>query len=296
MTQNPLQRKHFLTPKNKWYRNILIDFWKQQIKWDGNDITATHFATKKQNARAIIRAKSSGILAGREEAEFFLSYEKLLFSFSKYDGEKVSTGEEVICMEGSAKTLLKVERTLLNVLSRLSGIATMTKKIIPLLPHSVLLCPTRKTLWGPIDKKGVTVAGGGTHRLGLFDAILVKENHLSLQGELQKVIDILSSQDIVPAHSFWEIEVETAEEWKMLLQNLPEKRPGIIMLDNFSPKQIQQLVQSTPKPEGIFFEASGGITKNTIAEYARTGVDALSAGFLTNAVIPIDYSLRLEEL
>jgi nicotinate-nucleotide pyrophosphorylase (carboxylating) len=300
---HPIDRSRFLSIKNDWYRGVLLEFWHQQKKWDGEDITANIlFGDENSTANATITAKSTGVLAGREEAEFFLEHENLQHSFLVSDGSNVSKGDVVLEISGDAKHLLKTERALLNFLSRLSGIATLTSEAKKKIPDSVLLCPTRKTLWGPIDKKGVAVGGGGTHRLGLFDAVLVKENHISLLAngitdvkrkmtydKLQITNKITKTGDV-----FWEVEVETEDEFNTLLQNLTDARPGVIMFDNFSPNDISRLIKKTLIPEGIYLEASGGITLQNIAKYSKTGVSALSCGFLTNAATPVDFSMRIK--
>ena len=276
---------------------MLIEFWQQQLAWDGEDITGKFL--KNEQARAIVVAKSNGILAGREECEFFAEHEGFSLVFAKNDGEEVQKGEKILELFGSLHTLLRVERVLLNFLSRLSGIATMTIAAKAKMNNpDVLLCPTRKTLWGAIDKKGVVVGGGGTHRLGLFDAILLKENHLLSAGGVGGALKQVSSKAKNSFPAFWEIEVETEAEAYAAFSALPPQRPGGIMFDNFSPSAITHLLLSpearAAKESGIFFEASGGITLDTIAEYAQTGVSALSCGLLTNAVTPVDYSMRIQ--
>lgn len=313
-TTHPLNRSELLSIQNSWYQKVLLEFWKQQKKWDGEDCTAdVLFGDEDRFTRAKVVAKSDGILAGREEAEFLLGNEGIDFSFFVSDGKSIAIGDKILEIAGDAKHVLKIERVLLNLLSRLSGIVTVTAEAKKQIPDSVLLCPTRKTLWGPIDKKSVAVSGGGTHRLGLFDAVLVKENHLALcpRGILEVVEKIqnvpvrqkslISSSNKCPwcakfkmQNSFWEIEIETEKEFLTIMQNLPDARPGVIMFDNFSPADIKKLLKNIKTPEGIYYEASGGIALQNITEYANTGVSALSCGFLTNAAAPVDFSMRIE--
>lgn len=292
---NPFDRQGEIGPHNVWYANILSDFWQAQNKWDGFDLTSDILlGDEKRDVKAKIFAKSPGILAGQAEAEFFLREEEdgLSVSSLKLDGDELLAGEKVMEIWGDAKTILHLERTLVNFLSRLSGIATLTKNVVKMLPPGVHLCATRKTLWGPIDKKGVIIGGGSTHRLGLFDAVLVKENHLTLfHDDIPAVVGKIDAAENVGA--FWDIEVENEADFRALLKNPPKKRPGIIMLDNFSPSEAAELIASVEKPEGIFFELSGGINPKNILAFAEAGADALSVGFITNAVSPVDFSMQV---
>ncbi len=290
---NPFDRQERLTPRDVWYANILSDFWETQLKWDGFDLTtATLLGEANITAKAKIFAKSKGILAGQEEIEFLLGEEDLEVAFLKHDGEELLAGEKVLEIWGDARLLLKIERTLLNFLSRLSGIATLSRNVVKMLPPGVHLCATRKTLWGPLDKKGIAIGHAFTHRLNLADAILIKENHLSLMnGNMKAIADKISNEKEIGA--FWDIEVESRQEFYNLLNHLPKQRPGIIMFDNFSAKDVKSLMSSVEKPEGIFYEVGGGITPRNIVEYAKTGADAVNSGFLTNAVSPVDFSMQL---
>ena len=287
---HPQDRSHQLDIDSPQYVEALRQFWKQQLQWDGHDITTEVLEIGDQQVTAEIIAKSDGIISGQEEAEFFMAEEGIEIKSHKTDGERVVKNDVCCTLTGPAGKILKAERTLLNFLSRLSGIATTTTRIVAKLPENILLLPTRKTLWGPIDKKGVVVGGGGTHRLSLADAVLVKENHLALSGIADATEKIDRAKDI---GAFWEIEIETSEEFDELMRHLPKKRPGVIMFDNFLPEKISELVEKYEKPEGIYYEASGGITEENILGYSKTGIDSISMGMLTNTVVPLDLSLRL---
>ncbi|QQS58871.1 carboxylating nicotinate-nucleotide diphosphorylase [Candidatus Peregrinibacteria bacterium] len=289
---HPLQRGYLLTLENPWYRHACQSFWQQQLLWDGNDITMQVLSNmSQQNVEAVIVAKSCGTLAGISEATFFLEHESLSSQWKKKDGDSVSLEDEIVRFSGSAEVILRVERILLNFLSRLSGVATNTKKLVDKIPKDILLCATRKTLWGPLDKRAVFVGGGGTHRLGLFDAVMVKDNHLALfSGNIETAAKAVYS---TPSSAFWEIEVDTEEQFHQLFRVLPEGRPGGILFDNFSPIPLQNLLKNIKKPEGIFFEASGGITPDNIQEFAKCGIDAISSGMLTNSAHALDFSLSV---
>jgi nicotinate-nucleotide pyrophosphorylase (carboxylating) len=292
---NPLDRKHLLTIDNPWYKNLVAEFWRIQNVWDEsqNDITSDVLKIGDEPVTAVVIAKSAGVCAGIEEVAFLLRKAGLECFTEKADGESIATGEVLMRIDGSAKKLLQYERTLLNMLSRMSGIAGATSHLKAMLPESILVCSTRKTLWGTLDKKAVAIGGGGTHRLHMQDAVLIKENNLALcengiETALQRIDE---TQD---EFAFWEIEVEDEQEFSSVLENLPQKRPGVIMLDNFSPDAALRLLEDSKIPEGIFIEISGGITADNIADYCFDTVNAISAGFLTNNAPVLDLSMRIE--
>ncbi|MEI7511727.1 MAG: carboxylating nicotinate-nucleotide diphosphorylase [Candidatus Peregrinibacteria bacterium] len=295
----PHDRSHLLTVKNPWYTKIVLDFFAQELIHDGEDITTNILgASAEKMVIATITAKSSGILAGKEEADIVLSH---FFPGvgcdwgNNMDGKALQKGDILCTFTGSAKEVLKLERPLLNMLMRMSGIATQTNRFqnVSILP----LAATRKTLWGPLDKKAVSVGGGITHRLGLFDAVLLKENHLALLSAEEKIQNMLKK---TPFAAFFEVEVETEEEfWKVyqIFQDARMEMPKVIMFDNFSPGEIQRITEKIPKDErfrdNIFWEASGGITEKTLKEYERCGVDVLSLSALTMGGETVDLSLRI---
>jgi nicotinate-nucleotide pyrophosphorylase (carboxylating) len=176
----------------------------------------------------------------------------------------------------------------------MSGIATKTHELVRMTGGKVLICSTRKTLWGLLDKKAVTVGGGGTHRLGLYDWMLVKDNHLeisdfSLRPELRPRGFQISD--------FYEIEVKNEKELKKALL----LKPGAIMLDNFKSKNIKQILSAKGGPASgwkkhypnIIIEASGMINEHNIRQYAKSGVDVISIGALTHSAKALDISLDI---
>ncbi len=275
---------------------MLRDFWKNQKKSDGNDLTSRVLISPQKKARAEIVAKESGIFCGKKELEFFSKEENLDIQSAKEDGEFFEKGEILLKMTGNARKILKSERIFLNFLGRMIGIATLVAKTRKNLPPSVALLPTRKTLWGALEKRAVVVGGGRSHRINLETAILAKENHLFLCGgisnALQKITHFLQKNP-PKNHFFWEMEVETETEFFEVLKNFPTNTTGVVMLDNFSPERIRDLLQKTKKPSSLFLEASGGITPENIWAFADSGVDAISCGFLTHSVKSADISLRI---
>jgi nicotinate-nucleotide pyrophosphorylase (carboxylating) len=182
-------------------------------------------------------------------------------------------------LNGTIKNILKTERTALNILQRMSGIATETNKLVKKIKHKSLLCSTRKTQWGLLDKKAVMLGGGGTHRLGLHDFILVKDNHLA-------ATDKINWQKL--SKKFWEIEVDSTKQALVFARY----NPDAIMLDNFKPQTIKRTIKKL-SPQ-IIFEASGGITESNLFEYAKTGVDVISMGSLTHSTKSLNINLQVD--
>lgn len=275
---NTHDQKSQLTIKNKEYRQYLDQFFK--LNFEKNDITTKTVVTKKI-VIATITAKESGILAGREEAEYFLPELK----FTIKDGDKIRKKQIIATIKAENHKILQYERLILNLLMRMSGLATNTRTITS--KSKIKIAATRKTQWALLDKKAISIGGGLTHRLDLADAILIKENHLigtSISEALQK------AEKQRKKVRFIEIEVETE---KQALEASKWPHPLTIMLDNFSPIQIQKTLAKIPKPDRNRhqFEASGGITPKNLQNYQ--GVDLISMSCLTNGVKSLDMSLRI---
>jgi len=283
-------KKHFnqhqkLTLKNSKYlrqvKRLTEDFLTEDLD-DRGDVTTDLLIKKNPQVIAVICAKENGILAGIEEVRWFVtSYELRVTSFKK-DGSKIKIGDKLLKISGGIKDILKIERTVLNLLQRMSGIATQTNKLVKKVGKNVLVVPTRKTQWGLLDKKAVTLGGGGTHRLGLYDWILIKDNHLKFPN-IQYPISNISS--------FWEIEAKTEKQ----IDQFIKLKPNALMFDNFKPKDIKRILNKydTKTKQNVIFETSGGITEKNIAEYAKTGVDVISLGSLTHSSKALDISLDI---
>ena len=213
-----------LNPKDPTYKQWIFRYTFLELEKDlghAGDITSDALFVKPQEVTARIMSKNKGILAGIQEVEYFLvdsdsafkpRLGKLEVNFLKDDGAVVAENETVMTMTGDVRDILKVERTLLNLLGRMSGVATLTRSFVER-AGKVLVTPTRKTLWGWLDKRACVVGGGGTHRLALDDAILVKDNHrAAFAGNLELLLlELLQrAADIKPR--FIEIEVESAKE------------------------------------------------------------------------------------
>ena len=291
-----------LAVENYDYQKFLQEFWKTQKSWDGSDLTSKIlFGQSSPNSRAKIISKSSGIISGIEEAKFFLDLEKIKFQFFKKDGEKILPREKIVEIFGKAKQNLKIERILLNFLARMSGITTKTNKITKKIPKKLSILSTRKTLWGFLDKKAVLVGGGGTHRINLNCAFLVKENYLvffKITQVLQKIYQ--TKKNNLGFGKFWEIEIENENQfWEIIefLEKYPDfPKPGIIMFDNFSAQKIFEILKKAPKLSNIFFEASGGISEKNISQFVKTGVHSISMGILTNTAESLDFSMQISKI
>jgi nicotinate-nucleotide pyrophosphorylase (carboxylating) len=240
-------------------------------------------------------AKESGVVAGIEE--IIVLAEALGLEGEAYvsDGNEVKKGEIFLKLCGDAQTILSAERTLLNLLSRMSGIATKTRRMVEKLEEaktSARIAATRKSAPGMLyfDKKAVAVGRGDPHRLHLDDMVLIKDNHVVIAGSVVKAVEKAKA-----AVSFTKkIEVEVTK----IPDAVAAVKAGadIVMLDNFSPKQVKQAVELLKKAElrdKVILEASGGITEATLVEYAAAGVDVLSLGELTHSVKSFDVSLEI---
>jgi len=273
----------------------LVDFYLQgEMERDGFDITTSLLKLSDQSKfLAKINSKTSGILAGQKEIKYFLQQLQLTSKWYFLDGEKIQKNDLICEIKGPAQTILRVERTLLNFLGRMSGVASLMNKYVKSVPPDILICPTRKTLWGLLDKKACFLGGGGTHRLNLADAVLFKENHLLL---FQSSKDLQWEKIQNKCGRFLEIEVENEQEfekyWK-ILQKIDIKNK-IIMFDNFSVEKIEMITKKyLRKKYNIIFEVSGGINLKNIKDYARLDIDIISVGVITHSADSLDFSLKL---
>ncbi|PIX31823.1 nicotinate-nucleotide diphosphorylase (carboxylating), partial [Candidatus Bathyarchaeota archaeon CG_4_8_14_3_um_filter_42_8] len=258
-------------------RKILEEKLQKMLAEDvgQGDITTALIVPEDSMAEAEVIAKELGVVAGIEEGRILLESLGLKVEALASDGEKIKEKQVLIKISGDTRTILSAERTLLNILSRMSGIATTTKKLKEKLQKTGLktkVACTRKTAPGLLyfDKKAVLIGGGDTHRLHLDDMILIKDNHIALAGSVAKAIKKVRER----ASFSKKIEVEVARVADVLAA--AKAGVDIIMLDNFSPKQIKKAVKLLKKPGffgKILLEASGGITTENIIMFASTGVD-----------------------
>jgi nicotinate-nucleotide pyrophosphorylase (carboxylating) len=262
------------------------------------DITTALIVPTDSTAEAEIITKEAGVIAGIEEARILLESVGLKVEALVSDGEKVKAKKVLIEISGDTRTILSVERTLLNIISRMSGIATLTRKLIEKIRKAGLktkVACTRKVAPGLLylDKKAVLIGGGDTHRLHLDDMILIKDNHIAVAGSIEKAVEKVREN----ASFSKKIEVEAS----MVEDVLAAAKAGvdIIMLDNFSPKQIEKAINLL-KEAGFFsnvlLEASGGITAENILSFASTGVNVVSLGEITDSAKALDISLEITKV
>ncbi len=245
----------------------------------------------KGHAKLII--KDEGVIAGIELAErIFKRYDPTLkVVIFKQDGTKVKYGDIALEVHGSSRSILATERLVLNFMQRMSGIATQTNKIVSLLEGCpTKLLDTRKTTPGIryMEKWAVRIGGGHNHRFALYDMIMLKDNHIDYAGGISQAIKRTNEYLISTGKKLKvEVEVRNEEELKQVIETGMVNR---IMLDNFTPERIKAVLPTIPKEYET--EASGGITLETIREFAETGVDFISVGALTHSFKSLDMSLK----
>jgi nicotinate-nucleotide pyrophosphorylase (carboxylating) len=244
-----------------------------------------------------IIAKEEGILAGIELAADIFHEFSVETSILKYNGERLGAGQVIMEVSGDPRNILSVERTVLNLLMRMSGIATLTKEMLDKAKRAnseVIVAGTRKTTPGLqfFEKDAIRSGGGDTHRYRLDDCVLIKDNHLAIVGDVAEVVK--RAKNYVSFTKKIEIEVETMDG------ALQAARSGvdIIMLDNMPIKNILNVL-SALKEQGfrdkIMVEVSGGVNLENIEEYANTGVDVISTGYLTHSARSLDMSLEIQK-
>jgi len=276
------------------------------------DLTATVLQLSDQHATAKILAKQSGVVAGVAEFCWLLMRDDLEVRVRKKDGETINAGDVVLEIEGRRGDLLAHERVGLNLLQRLSGIASATRRFQELLHRhnaEAHVVATRKTPWGLLDKRAVHLGGGGTHRLGLWDAILVKNNHLALLANREEDAVRTAVERAWPARqsaAFIEVEVRSeagamaaAQAFRRVQESSQEADgdcPCLLLLDNMAPAKIAAVIADLRAQnlfDHILTEASGNISESNLEEYAASGVDAISMGALTHSARALDLCERL---
>lgn len=261
------------------------------------DITTTACISETAQGSAVIIAKEHGILAGQWVARrvFELLDDRIRFEEVIPDGSVVSPGLVLAKIQGPYRSILVGERTALNFMQRLSGVATTTKKVSTLVaPYSIKILDTRKTTPGYriLEKKAVQLGGGTNHRMGLYDEFLIKNNHIdALGGDVARAVRICRAYkpDV-------NLKVEV-RNWDEIEAALGEKPDGLL-LDNFTPAELNDVILKIrlhPNGGALRLEASGGITPSNVEGYARTGINEVSLGFLTHAIKSLDLSLRYTE-
>jgi len=257
------------------------------------DHTSLSTIPEGQNGKAILWAKADGIVAGVELAQMIFWYFDATLDVTVFiqDGAAIKSGDKILEVQGAERNILSCERLVLNCMQRMSGIATLTKKYVDAVAGTnTKILDTRKTtpLFRAAEKWAVKIGGGENHRFGLYDMILIKDNHVDYSGGIKPAIEkanfYLKENNLnIPI----EIETRNLDEVKQVLTSGNVNR---IMLDNFTPELIGEALQLIDKK--FETEVSGGITLETIRAYAETGVDFISVGALTHSYTSLDLSLK----
>jgi nicotinate-nucleotide pyrophosphorylase (carboxylating) len=254
------------------------------------DLTSLFFIPETRASKGRIFAKETSVVAGVETVRRVYQKldERVELTILIRDGSRVEAGETVLEMSGPTRSILTGERVALNFIQRLSGIATLTAQFVKAVHGTgVTILDTRKTTPGlrAMEKAAVKAGGGQNHRMGLYDGVMVKDNHLLAKPELQEAI--LSIRRIHP-DILIEVEADSLDQVRDFV-NL--EGVDVLLLDNMSPDQLRACV-SLRRP-GLKFEASGGVSLATVRQVAETGVDFISIGQLTHSARAIDFSLEL---
>lgn len=274
---------------NQFYVDNLI---KTALLEDINyvDITTDYLIPEDQENEAKFLAKADGILCGIEVAlrVFTLIQPDFQYEVFIHDGEEVKKGDIIAKIKGKTRTILKGERTALNLLQHMSGISSMTNRIVKIVEGTnASIADTRKTLPGmrPLQKYAVTVGGGKNHRFNLSDAAMLKDNHVDAGGGITNAVTKLRTK--LGHMAKVELEVRTLDELREALS----VDVDVIMLDNMDNDTMREAVKIADGK--ALLEASGGITEETIRDVAETGVDIISIGALTHSVKAFDISLKI---
>ena len=279
-----------MIPTEQQIRDIVREALEEDMG-DG-DITTNHIVPPNRKGHGRFIAKQKGVIAGLRvaEAAFLTLDDQAQFETIVSDGERVEAGKILATVEGNVRALLSAERVALNILQRISGIASLTRQFVDAVKGTTaVILDTRKTAPGlrTFDKWAVLLGGGQNHRFGLFDMILIKENHIRIAGSITKAISRVRTD----SGGDFEIEVEVRdmEELKEAL----ELKVDRILLDNMN---IEELAQAVEIADGrVPLEASGNVDLNNVKAIAATGVDFISIGQLTHSAKALDISFLIEE-
>ena len=287
--------------KDKILKNEVIDLIRQAILEDLNgsgDITSKYLIPpdKKSFSYIICKEKSGAVLSGLNVAGFVLEEidSSIKMDRLKNDGDRLEYMDRICNISGSTLSILKAERTCLNFIQHMSGIATLTNKFVKIAePYNVKIKDTRKTkpLLRKIEKYAVLCGGGYNHRFGLFDEILIKDNHIAAVGGILKAMESIRTS--APTNLKIEVEVKDINQ----LDEAIASKADIIMLDNMSTDQMTKAVKIIRDKRGnsCLAEASGNINLENLEEICKTGVDIISVGAITHSAPSIDFSLEFEK-
>jgi len=251
------------------------------------DITSNLLPKKKITVKIISR--ENAIVAGASYAKEIFKLKGCSSKILKKDGSKMKPNQSIMIISGNVGNIRTCERTALNLLTRMSGIATQTNNLVKKIPKKTKLYATRKTAPGLryFDKEAVEIGGGKKHRLTLDEMVMIKDNHIAIGDSLLSLIKKTKKK-----YKKFEVEVENTSDAVLAAK----EGATIIMLDNFTPTQIKKTIQTLKNQKlrnKVLLEASGGITTKNISKYGQTKVDIISVGSITNSVKGIDMSLEI---
>jgi len=252
------------------------------------DVTSNAIIPQDHLVSGIILSKDTGLIAGLEIVKlvFGMVDSRLTLTPKLLDGDKIEPGDEIGKIHGPARAMMAAERTALNFLRRLSGVATLTSKYVrAVADYPVKIIDTRKTTpgWRILEKYAVNVGGGYNHRFGLYDAVLIKDNHIALAGSITKAIEMARAQ--IPHTMKIEVEAESMQQVEEALR----AKVDIIMLDNMTVDEMKSAVKLISGR--VLVEASGRVRLEQVKQIAATGVDLISIGALTHSVTSLDISI-----
>jgi len=255
------------------------------------DVTSEYFIPSTSRSKANLVAREAGVFSGSEVAlAVFAEIDPSLeVRCLKRDGDSLTVGDTVMEISGSTRSLLSAERTALNFLQRLCGVATLARRYVEAVkPHAVKVLDTRKTTpgWRLLEKNAVRDGGGTNHRIGLYDQVMVKDNHLVASGSMEALQAAIDRVNQERPEIKVQLEADSLEQVKTFLDL---RGVDMILLDNMSPALLREAVRLNAGR--LFLEASGGITLSTIQDVAATGVDAISVGAITHSARALDLAL-----
>jgi nicotinate-nucleotide pyrophosphorylase (carboxylating) len=308
--EQALFRGDSLTLENPAYCHAVRTLTELLVRTDlaPEDLTAKALGMKERPASAAILAREGGVAAGLAEAAFLMRAHSVEVIFEKQDGDAIKPGDTLLRAEGGELKLLSLERVSLNLLQRMSGIATASRCLQERARQrsATRIVGTRKTPWGLLDKRALHVGNGGTHRLGLGDAIVIKNNHLALLADREEDAAPLAVEKAWKFRSrsaFIEVEVRgeaaaraAAQAFRRLQEEAAEEYPCLLMLDNMVPDEIAAILNMLRREnlwDHSLVEASGGISETNVEAYTDCGVDAISIGALTHSVRTLDICQRI---
>ncbi|MFF2447698.1 carboxylating nicotinate-nucleotide diphosphorylase [Neobacillus sp. NPDC058068] len=269
-------------------RSLLEKFFIEDI--GEQDMTTDLIFTDDTNGKIVFLAKEAGVFCGESviKTGFQLLNNEITTEVFVKDGDPINIGQQLAHVSGNIADLLKGERVILNLVQRMSGIATLTQKAVNTLNSDhTRICDTRKTTPGlrMLEKYAVRCGGGFNHRFGLYDGVMIKDNHISFAGSISNAVVSIRKN----AGHMVKIEVEVETEEQVI--EAVNVEADVIMFDNRTPDEIKEFIKLVPP--GIITEASGGIQLRNLADYGKSGVDYISLGFITHSAKALDISVKV---